>query len=172
MLKDCYARGIDGICNFADNYCLNQVENIYDIYLGRDEYDMRELSPDPFPYSFYIAYLNSPTVQTAIGAFQNYSESSGTVGSAFGSTGDDARLVNTISDIRSLLRKNVTVMLYAGDVGLHSKSTCLISNISYRPITTATGSEGKPSLRRSTTTTSPKPVSSTSKPPTVSPMGK
>jgi hypothetical protein len=118
MLKDCYARGIDEICSFADNYCQNEVENIYDIVLGRDEYDMRELEPDPFPYEFYVAYLNTPTVQAAIGAFQNYSESSGTVGSAFGSTGDDARQVSTISDIKSLLRKNVTVMLYAGDVSI------------------------------------------------------
>jgi hypothetical protein len=77
---------------------------------------MRELMPDPFPYAFYISYLNSPTVQAAIGAYQNYSEGSSTVGSAFATTGDDARLVNTLSDIRSLLRKDVTVMLYFGDV--------------------------------------------------------
>ncbi len=163
MLKDCYARGIDGICSFADNYCLNQVENIYDIYLGRDEYDMRELSPDPFPYAFYIAYLNSPTVQKAIGAFQNYSESSGTVGSAFGSTGDDARLVHTISDIRSLLRKNVTVMLYTGDASKTLKIALLPSNITFRLTTTAIGSAAKLSLKRSTTTTLPKPVMSISK---------
>jgi hypothetical protein len=166
MLKDCYARGVDGICSFADNYCLNQVENIYDIYLGRDEYDMRELSPDPFPYAFYIAYLNSPTVQAAIGAYQNYSESSGTVGSAFGSTGDDARQVSTLSDIRSLLRKNVTVMLYTGDVSTCLKQAGLLSNMPFRPTTIATGSAAKPSPKRSITTTSPKPASSTSKPPT------
>jgi carboxypeptidase D len=91
------------------------VENIYDIYLGRDEYDMRELSPDPFPPTFYVQYLNTPHVQAAIGAFQNYSESSNTVGTAFGTTGDDGREVRTIEDIRDLLHDNVTVMLYTGD---------------------------------------------------------
>lgn len=25
---------------------------MYDTYLGRDEYDMRELVPDPFPYRY------------------------------------------------------------------------------------------------------------------------
>lgn len=172
MLKDCYARGIDEICTFADNYCLNEVENLYDIYLGRDEYDMRELSPDPFPYAFYIAYLNSPAVQTAIGAFQNYSESSSTVGSAFGSTGDDARLVGTISDIRSLLRKNITVMLYSGDVSSSSQVVCLSSNRVFRPTTIATGSAGRPSLKKSTTTTSPKPATSTYKQATALHTGK
>jgi carboxypeptidase C (cathepsin A) len=34
MIKDCYARGIDEICAFADLYCLNQVELIYVSSLG------------------------------------------------------------------------------------------------------------------------------------------
>jgi carboxypeptidase C (cathepsin A) len=115
MIKDCKARGTNEICSFADNYCFNQVENIYDIYLGRDEYDMRELALDPFPPTFYVQYLNTPYVQAAIGAFQNFSESSNTVGTAFGTTGDDGREARTIEDIRNLLHGNVTVMLYAGD---------------------------------------------------------
>lgn len=122
MIKDCYARGINGICSFADNFCANQVENLYDIYLGRDEYDVRELTPDPFPYTFYVAYLNTPAVQAAIGAFQNFSESSGTVSTAFGTTGDDGREVSTIEDIRKLLGDNITVMLYAGDACVPTSS--------------------------------------------------
>jgi len=72
------------------------VENIFDIYLKRDEYDMRELSPDPFPSVFYVDYLNTPKVQAAIGAYQNFSESSGAVSSAFTGTGDDGREFGTI----------------------------------------------------------------------------
>ena len=80
MVRDCNARGGNDLCSYADQWCANQVESIYDNYLGRDEYDMRELEPDPFPYGFYVDYLNTPEVQKAIGAFVNFSESSSTVG--------------------------------------------------------------------------------------------
>ncbi|KAH8658852.1 Alpha/Beta hydrolase protein [Tricladium varicosporioides] len=115
QIKDCAARGENAICASADNFCANLVENIYDIYLGRDEYDMRELTPDPFPYSYYNAYLNSPTVQKAIGAYQNFSTSSNAVYTAFTATGDDGRESGTIEAIRKLLDQGVQVMLFAGD---------------------------------------------------------
>ncbi|KAI9744708.1 MAG: hypothetical protein M1818_001633 [Claussenomyces sp. TS43310] len=115
MIKDCYSKGSNKICSAADNFCAQEVENIYDIYLNRDEYDMRELEPDNFPYAFYVDYLNSPAVQTAIGAFQNYSESSNTVGTAFGTTGDDGREDGTIQDMRALIEQDLTVMMYTGD---------------------------------------------------------
>lgn len=113
--KDCYATGLSSVCSAADNFCASKIENFYDIYSGRDEYDMRELTPDPFPYSYYVEYLNTPEVQKAIGAFQNFSESSSTVGTAFGSTGDDDRESNTIEDCRKLLDAGVQVILYYGD---------------------------------------------------------
>ena len=115
QIKDCYATGTNQVCSAADNFCLNQVESVYDIVLGRDEYDIRELVPDPFPYTFYVDYLNTPAVQSAIGAYVNFSESNGAVGTAFGTTGDDGREEGTVEDIRKLLRQDVTVMLYTGD---------------------------------------------------------
>jgi carboxypeptidase D len=75
---------------------------------------MRELDPDPFPYRFYEAYLNTPRVQAAIGAFTNFSGNNA-VGDAFDTTGDDAREVGTIEALRSLICRGVTVALYAGD---------------------------------------------------------
>ncbi|KAF1941302.1 carboxypeptidase S1 [Clathrospora elynae] len=113
--KQCYETGINSVCSSADSFCANKVENMYDIYSGRDEYDMRFLQPDPFPYSYYVKYLNTPEVQQAIGAFQNFSESSGTVSSAFGSTGDDDRESGTIEACRKLLAAGVQVLLYYGD---------------------------------------------------------
>lgn len=98
-----------------DSFCANLVESVYDKYLGRDEYDIRELNPDPFPYEFYVQYLNTPKVQVAIGAYQNFSESSNAVFQAFTATGDDNREVGTIEALRKLIKQNVTVMLYAGD---------------------------------------------------------
>lgn len=111
----CYTSGIDSVCSAADNFCYAEVENLYDIYAGRDEYDFRELTPDPFPYSFYVDYLNTPAVQDAIGAYVNFSESNSAVSTAFGSTGDDDRRMSTVEDVGRLLARNVSVVLYFGD---------------------------------------------------------
>lgn len=61
----CYETGRNDACHIADNFCLNEVENVYDIYLGRDEYDVRELTHDPFPPGFYVDYLNTEKVQVS-----------------------------------------------------------------------------------------------------------
>ncbi|SJX64200.1 probable carboxypeptidase 2 [Sporisorium reilianum f. sp. reilianum] len=115
QIRDCYATGTNQVCSTADSFCAKNVEAILDNYANRDEYDIRELSPDPFPYSFYVDHLNTPAVQKAIGAFQNFSESSSTVSDAFGNTGDDSREEGTIEDVRSLLDQGVQVVMYAGD---------------------------------------------------------
>jgi hypothetical protein len=113
--KECYATGRDDVCSRADTFCANMVENMYDIYSGRDEYDMRELSPDPFPYDYFAMYLNTPEVQKAIGAYQNYTTSSRTTSAAFATTGDDDRESGTIEACQKLLEAGVQVMLYYGD---------------------------------------------------------
>ncbi|KAI1805603.1 alpha/beta-hydrolase [Daldinia bambusicola] len=114
-LKDCKATGSNAICSSADSFCANLVESVYDNVLGRDEYDMRELVPDPFPYGFYQDYLNSAGLQAAIGAYTNFSTSSSAVGTAFDGTGDDGREMGTVEALRSLVAKNITVAIYAGD---------------------------------------------------------
>jgi len=83
QLRDCEARGLNTVCSAADDFCANLVENVYDKYSSRDEYDFRELTPDPFPYGHYSKYLNKPEVQAAIGAYQNWSSSSHAVGKLF-----------------------------------------------------------------------------------------
>ncbi|KAF2772299.1 alpha/beta-hydrolase [Teratosphaeria nubilosa] len=115
MTLDCYTRGINDICTAADDFCANEVEEVLDIVANRDEYDTRELQPDPFPYDFYVDYLNTAKVQQAIGAYVNFSESSSTVGNAFGSTGDDDREESTVQDVRKLVEQGVYVVQYAGD---------------------------------------------------------
>ncbi|KAM3070273.1 hypothetical protein ACMFMG_010109 [Clarireedia jacksonii] len=115
QVKDCAARGINEICEAADAFCADLVESLYDTYLGRDEYDIRELRPDPFPYSFYSSYLNTPEVQAAIGAYQNFTQSSNTVYNAFTATGDDDRESGTIEAVRKLLEQGVYVAMVAGD---------------------------------------------------------
>lgn len=114
-IRDCYATGTNQVCATADTFCASNVESILDTYANRDEYDIRELSPDPFPYTFYVDYLNTAGFQKAIGAFQNFSESSSTVSDAFSNTGDDGRESGTIEDVRSLLDQGIQVVMYAGD---------------------------------------------------------
>lgn len=64
-----------------------------------------------FPPEFYVAYLNTPIVQSAIGAFQNYTEYSAAVGDAFNTTGDDGREDGTVADMLELLEQGITVCL-------------------------------------------------------------
>lgn len=118
---DCYARGIDEICSTADDFCYYEVEAVLDDYADRDEYDIRELQPDPFPADYYVDYLNLASVQQAIGAYVNFSESSDTVSLAFGSTGDDDRLDGTIVAMRSLVEDGLTVVMYTGDADYNCK---------------------------------------------------
>jgi carboxypeptidase D len=103
------------ICSDADNYCITNVESPFDDVTGRDEYDMRYLMPNPFPYNFYTDYLNTPSVQAAIGVFTNFTDYSATVGNYFNTTGDDARNSFTVLDMGLLVKQNVTVMMYTGD---------------------------------------------------------
>jgi len=112
---DCYTTGINEVCSAADTFCADQVESVLDNIADRDEYDIREFLDDPFPETFYVAYLNTPEVQAAIGAYTNFSQSSSTTGTAFSSTGDDDREDGTVEDMRTLIKDNLTVVMYAGD---------------------------------------------------------
>lgn len=62
-----------------------------------------------FPYNFYTAYLNTPKVQSAIGAATNFTDFSAAVGEAFGTTGDDGREDGTVEDVRKLLQQGIMV---------------------------------------------------------------
>jgi carboxypeptidase C (cathepsin A) len=114
-LRECKLTQDNVICSDADNYCITNVESPFDDVTGRDEYDMRYLMPNPFPYNFYTDYLNTPSVQAAIGVFTNFTDYSATVGNYFNTTGDDARNSFTVLDMGLLVKQNVTVMMYTGD---------------------------------------------------------
>ncbi|RVX75733.1 hypothetical protein B0A52_00089 [Exophiala mesophila] len=112
---DCNTRKINSICATADDFCFQQVESLYDIYLERDEYDFRYLTPNPFPPIYYVDYLNTPEVQEAIGAYVNFTEGNDAVWAAFVSTGDDDRELGLTASTKKLLESNVSVTMYYGD---------------------------------------------------------
>ncbi|ETS76816.1 hypothetical protein PFICI_12203 [Pestalotiopsis fici W106-1] len=115
QLEHCKLSGLDSVCVAADNFCMEHVEDMYHQAVSRDVYDIRELTPDPFPSQFHVDYLNTAKVQQGIGAYTNFSTFSHTVYQTFRETGDDAREVDTIRDIQFLLNRNITVSIYAGD---------------------------------------------------------
>jgi len=77
-------------------------------------YDVRVDNPSPDPPNAYIEYLNSASVQKAIGARVNYTTSSNAVFNAFIRTGDEIR-GGQIQEIANLLRAGVRVSLMYGD---------------------------------------------------------
>lgn len=115
MTFDCQTNGWNSVCAYADAFCANNIENIFDIVTNRDEYDIRYIMPDPFPPTYYVDYLNTPTVQAAIGAYVNFSESNNAVGLAFANTGDDDREMGTVQATKRIYDSNVTMILYFGD---------------------------------------------------------
>ncbi|POS80606.1 carboxypeptidase S1 [Diaporthe helianthi] len=112
---ECNTNGVNEICSAADDFCATEVEFILDSNARRDEYDIRQLQPDPFPPTFYVDYLNTGAFQSAIGAFVNFTEGSSIVGNAFSSTGDDDRVDGTVEDMSILISKNLTVVMFFGD---------------------------------------------------------
>lgn len=77
-------------------------------------YDIRVENPSPDPPNAYVEYLNTASVQKAIGARVNYTTSSNAVFNAFIRTGDGNR-GGQIQEIANLLRAGVRVSLMYGD---------------------------------------------------------
>jgi carboxypeptidase C (cathepsin A) len=115
LTVSCNENGWNSVCAYADNFCLNNVENIWDIVTDRDEYDIRYLNPNPFPPTYYVDYLNTPEVQDAIGAYVNFTEANYAVGQDFENTGDDDRELGTVAAVKRIYDSNVTMIHYYGD---------------------------------------------------------
>ena len=81
---------------------------------GRNIYDITQKTPDPFPPSTYLEYLNLADVQAAIGVAVNYTETSAAVANAFVQTGDYER-GDQISQMAYLLSLGIRVALIYGD---------------------------------------------------------
>lgn len=104
---------VNQMCQSAEENCNNNVISPFQTS-GRDVYDISRMTPDPFPPSTYLDYLNSANVQASIGVGLNYTEISAPVATAFLSTGDYDR-GNQISDMAFLLSLGVRVALIYGD---------------------------------------------------------
>lgn len=114
-LRDCRETRDNRICRKSDAFCAASTSALFEKASKRDLYDIRERTPDPFPYGAYARYLNTREVQEAVGAYQNYTDTSGIVAAAFERTGDDGRRAGSLKSLRELLDRGTRVTLFAGD---------------------------------------------------------
>jgi len=105
---------VDDVCASATNFCIDYIEAAYIVLSGRNFYDIAAPTADPFPYAYYIGYLNQQWVQRALGVPLNFTESSNSVYQAFLSTGDYVR-GGFLEDIAAVLEGGVKVALVYGD---------------------------------------------------------
>ncbi|PBP27956.1 serine carboxypeptidase [Diplocarpon rosae] len=104
---------VNNICASAYSSCsTNVIEPYYDA--GRSIYDIARYTPDSFPPSTYLEYLNTASVQAAIGSPVNFTQTNQQVVSAFTSTGDYERMA-PIPDIAALLNAGIRVGFMYGD---------------------------------------------------------
>ena len=104
---------VNQICQTAQVSCNNNLLGPFH-KSGRDMYDMAQKTPNSFPPSTYLEYLNLADVQDAIGVDVNYTETNTAVANAFVQTGDYER-GNQISQMGYLLSLGVRVALIYGD---------------------------------------------------------
>ena len=104
---------VNEVCQQAEQNCNNNVVAPFTTS-GRDIYDISQMTPDSFPPSTYLEYLNSYDVQSSIGAVVNYTETSASVATAFLTTGDYDRGTQ-IAQMAYLLSLGVRVALIYGD---------------------------------------------------------
>lgn len=104
---------VNQICQKAQKNCNDNVIGPFQ-NSGRNIYDITQKTPDPFPPSTYLEYLNSAEVQAAIGAVVNYTETNPAVATAFVQTGDYER-GDPIGQMAYLLSLGVRVALIYGD---------------------------------------------------------
>jgi carboxypeptidase C (cathepsin A) len=107
--------GTDAICAAVDDFCYDTLD-LAMVSSKRDPYDIRYLKPSPWTASSAIkSFFNSPRVQQAIGAYVNYTMNSDFIFNKFQKTGDIVRDLTTMDDMRSLIKRQVQVVIIHGD---------------------------------------------------------
>jgi carboxypeptidase C (cathepsin A) len=114
QMNACKATNSSQICVEATSFCQAGVPQFY-LKAHRDLYDIREPSNDPFPPTNYEGYLNSLEVQTAIGAYQNFTECSDFITTDFWQTNDLVPVTGLIEDFHNLISQDINIVLYHGD---------------------------------------------------------
>ena len=99
--------------------CLTKLANIQGPAVGDlDQYDLRQnaSSPNPFPPTYYVNFLQNTATLKKIGAQVNYSDCSDPVLGQFNSTGDDARTL--LPRLGALADSGLRILIWAGDTDI------------------------------------------------------
>ncbi len=105
---------VNQVCSDAETFCAGILRYPFSSITGRNNYDYATLNPDPFPYPFWIGYLNQPHVQAALGVPLNFTSSSDTVSRAFEEIGDYPR-PGHLEALAFLLENGIKVTMMYGD---------------------------------------------------------
>lgn len=85
LAQTCYDTGTNKDCIKADEYCTENVQDIYD-HSNRSYYDIRTTVEVP---STYVSFLNQTSTRELIGAKPWYQECADAPGAKFDKTGDE-----------------------------------------------------------------------------------
>jgi carboxypeptidase C (cathepsin A) len=105
---------VNQVCADAETFCAEILRYPFSRITGRNNYDYATLNPDPFPYPFWVGYLNQPHVQAALGVPLNFTSSSDVVGRVFHEIGDYPR-PGHLEDLTFLLENGIKVTMMYGD---------------------------------------------------------
>lgn len=113
-LQQCASSGSNSDCSNAENTCYDDIEGPISQSGNFDVYDIRAPSNDPNPPSTYQTYLQTASVQKAIGAKVQYQECPNAPYQKFSTTGDDSR--STLPQLSSVVSSgSVQTLVWAGD---------------------------------------------------------
>ncbi|KAH8901147.1 carboxypeptidase S1-like protein B [Thozetella sp. PMI_491] len=105
---------VNEVCDAAEVFCAEILRYPFSSLTGRNNYDYATLNPDPFPYPFWVGYLNQPHVQAALGVPLNFTSNSDAVSRAFREMGDYPR-PGHLEDLVYLLEAGIKVTMMYGD---------------------------------------------------------
>ncbi|KAJ6616463.1 alpha/beta-hydrolase [Mycena sp. CBHHK59/15] len=120
QLEACYAAGTthadDDLCAAADDLCTQGV--FFPATRGRDADDLRQFAntTDPFPFSYYIDYIQSKSVMDAIGATSQYDACNADIKAGFGSTGEFGR--TALPPLAALANAKFPILIWVGDADI------------------------------------------------------
>ncbi|KAI9663280.1 MAG: hypothetical protein M1821_008328 [Bathelium mastoideum] len=105
---------VNQFCAEAFVYCFEFVQAAFPELTDRSAFDIAQPNPNPFPFEYFVGYLNQPWVQEALGVKVNYTQDSIVTANDFEfGSGDAAR--RNISDLNFLLSHGIKVSLIFGD---------------------------------------------------------
>lgn len=51
---------VNQLCTEAETFCSQHLRAPFQEVSGRNYYDVTQIDPDPFPYNFFVGWLNQP----------------------------------------------------------------------------------------------------------------